>query len=157
MQSLTIDTGEIKLLINNDPERVISFNPSDVSFAERFIVLYSDFKRRLTEYQVRSDQLEKDKLADDNGLPLNMAERVKLMREACEYTRDKLDDLFGAGTSKTAFGDTLTLDLFGQFFLKITPFVQKARTEKLKLYMAETNQANLANLARKPRARKGSK
>lgn len=133
MDSLRINTGAKKILINDGPE-CIEFNPHDVAFVERFYSLLSEFEGKLDEYQKRSEALDSDKAIDENGLPANIPERIAFMREACEYLRGQIDKLFGEGTSKAAFGDTLSLDIFTQFFEGITPFIQAARQEKMAKY-----------------------
>jgi hypothetical protein len=52
----------------------------------------------------------------------------------CEFLEDRIDHLFGAGTSRKAFGDAMTLDMFEQFFTGIIPFVQTARSSKVARY-----------------------
>lgn len=44
MDSIRIDTGGVRLMVNGDPQRVIAFNPHDVVFAERFYALLGEFK-----------------------------------------------------------------------------------------------------------------
>ena len=134
MPGLQIKSGEIVLSINDDPERVIRFNPHDVNFVERFYNLIAEFETRVTEFENRSKAIDENKEADANGLPLNVPERIQLMREACDYIRGKIDHLFGAGTSQTAFGDVLSLDGFVQFFEGITPHIQQARISKTEKY-----------------------
>lgn len=134
MDSIKITTGEKRIAINDDPGRVIVFNPTDVLFAEKFYSLIGEFQTRLTEYEKRSEEIDQVQDVDGNGLPANLDQRLALMREACEYMRERIDYLFGAGTSHKAFGDTLELDVFQQFFEGITPFVKEARTEKIAQY-----------------------
>lgn len=127
INNLSIDTGVKRITINGDPSRVIEFNPSDVSFAERFYELVRSFNSKAGEFTARSDAL--DKADEDEGKRFeNTAERIKLMRGACSFFREQIDALFGAGTSQTAFGDAMTLDMFTQFFRGITPFITKVRS-----------------------------
>ena len=72
---------------------------------------------------------------DENGLPVNVAERIAFLREVCEYMRESIDGLFGKGTSQAAFEGSLSLDAFAQFFEGITPFVQGAREAKIKRHL----------------------
>lgn len=134
MNSLQISTGEKRIAINGDPERVIVFNPSDVLFAERFYRLIGEFQERLTQYQVVSRELDKNKAVDENDLPVNMQERIDLVKEACMYIYEKIDVLFGEGTSLKVFEDALSLDAVTQFFDGITSFIQPARAEKIAKY-----------------------
>lgn len=135
MDSIHIDTGEKRIAVNGDPERVIVFNPTDVIFAERFYALIGEFESKLTEYQDRSKSLDVEDVKDKNGIPLNSDERLALLHEVCEYIRERIDYLFGKGTSQKAFGDALALDMFTQFFKGITPFIQNSRTSKVEKYV----------------------
>lgn len=134
MQSLQINTGEIRLAINEDESRVLVFNPSDVIFVEKFYKLLDKFQKSLTQYQSRFEALEKVKETDANGVPVNVEARFDVIKEVCGYIRDEIDSLFGAGTSQMVFGDSMNLDAFAQFFDGIKPFIQKARTEKIEKY-----------------------
>lgn len=133
MDNLNINLGIKRITINGDPNRVIEFNPSDVAFAERFYALMGDLNAKQAEYQKRAKQLESNSVTTD-GLPVNFAANLALMREVCTFMRSKIDDLFGPGTSQTVFEDNNTLNMFEQFFTGITPFIQAARAEKTARY-----------------------
>lgn len=133
-QSLKIDTGEIRLAINDDPNRIIVLRPSDAIFAEKFYRMLGNFKAKFGEYQTRAKQIEAKTEEDEHGIPLNMAERLDMTKEVCQYTRDQIDELIGNGTSQIVFGDTLDIDVIMQFFDGIQPFMQKARTDKVARY-----------------------
>ena len=128
MQSLKIDLGTVKLAVNDDPEKVIEFNPTDVGMAERFYDLLTEFDTKSQEYQKKAFEID----------PEDIESGLSLMREMCEYMRGKIDYVFGDGTSEKAFGNAMTLNMFEQFFAGITPYIQKARSEKVKQY---TNRA----------------
>ena len=133
MDSIRIDTGVKKILINDGPE-FIEFNPNDVSFAEKFYSLISEFEAKMVEYQARSDEIDANKEVDAHDIPVNFGALITLMRDVCEFVRERIDHLFGAGTSQKCFGDALNLNMFEQFFDGITPFIQRARTEKVNKY-----------------------
>lgn len=135
MESLSIDVGEIRLAINNDPERVITFNPADAAFAERFYKVVDEFQAKSIQYQRQADETLTDEQA------------IALLKDTCVYVRDRIDYVFGADTSQKAFGDALVLDMFSQFFEGITPYIQKTRTAKLKQYLPPAK-------VNKPRKRK---
>lgn len=135
MDSIRIDTGVKRVCINDNPEKVIEFNPSDVIFAEKFYQLIKDFELKQTEFINRSKELDANKEIDENGLPVNLNESIALLKEVCNYFREKIDGLFGEGSSQKAFGDSLNLDIFEQFFEGILPFIEKVREEKVKKYV----------------------
>lgn len=137
MDSIQINTGIKRIAINDDEERMITFNPTDVRFAERFYALAHDLESKLTEYQQRHEALDQVTAVDDNGLPVNLDTRITFMREFCEYIYAQIDTLFGAGTSETVFEGALNPDAITQFFDGLTPFFQRARADKLKPYQAQ--------------------
>ncbi|MBW7573917.1 hypothetical protein [Caproiciproducens faecalis] len=134
MDSLRIDTGEVRLCINDDPSRVIAFNPTDISFAERFYGLLGEFEAKEKEYQEKAKALQRDTSVNEMGIPKNFGASLSLLRETSDFLREKIDTVFGVGTSQAAFGDANTLDMFEQFFTGITPFVQKAREKQVGKY-----------------------
>lgn len=135
MDNIQINVGEKRVIINGDPNRVIVFNPSDALFAERFYNLICEFDAKLDEYKERSREIALIKDVDERGIPLNFVENLKLMKEACTFIRDRIDVLFGPGTSQIAFGDAMSLDMFVQFFEGITPLIQAVRKESMDKYM----------------------
>jgi hypothetical protein len=134
MDSITINTGVKRIAINGDPARVISFNPTDVTFAERFYGLMQNFEAKQRDYQARAEALDAETGVDENGLPVNLADRIAFMRDVCEYMHAQIDTLFGAETSLKVFEGALDLDLIAQFFEGVTPFVQSARAAKIEQY-----------------------
>lgn len=148
MDSLKIDVGEKRIAINGDESRLLIFNPSDTLFVERFYKLIGEFESKLTDYQKRSKELEADTRANGHDLPANMGARLELIKEACEYSRESIDKVFGAGTSQTVFGDTLSLNAVQQFFEGITPFISAVRSEKIAKYIVKKP------ISTKPRKRK---
>jgi len=134
LDNIQIDSGEIRLTINHDPERVISFNPKDSLFAEKFYKLVGELQEKQKEYKARAEELESNEEVDENGLPKNAPELLALVTESCQYMREQIDHLFGKGTSDTAFGGANTLEMFVQFFDGVGPFIGKARAEKINQY-----------------------
>lgn len=142
MDSIRIETGVKNIQVNDGPE-FITFDPTDVSFAEKFYALVQEFGTKQVEYKKRAELIDANKELDLNGIPVNFPEGLAMMREVCEFMRDKIDDLFGKDTSRKCFGDALSLSVFEQFFVGITPYIQSARAEKTKRYTKEVNSASL--------------
>jgi hypothetical protein len=134
MESLHINTGGVRLCINDDPNRVIEFNPQDLAFAERFYGLLGTFEAKEADYQARAKALQQNTKTDSLGIPTNFGDALALLHETCDFLRGKIDEAFGDGTSQTVFGEANTLDMFEQFFTGITPYVQKVRGQKVQKY-----------------------
>lgn len=126
MPNLNIDAGVIRLTINDDPDRVVTFSPHDVTFRQRFYEVYSDLRKQLAPMEAREAELLKNTEEDEFGVPLNQGERAALDLEAVGLARQKIDELFGAGTSQTVFGDAMNPFAIGQFLEGVQPFFETA-------------------------------
>jgi len=134
MNNININTGEIRLTINGDESRVIVFHPNDLQFVDNLYSLLADFENKEKEYKEKEAELDKNTDVNAYGIPVNLKDKLELMKEACEYTRGKIDYVFGEGTSQKVFGNMNTLDMFEQFFDGVTPYIQKVRDQKLSKY-----------------------
>lgn len=134
MDSIKIVSGQKRIAINDDPERVIVFNPSDVVFAEKFYRLLGNFQQKLTDYEKRAESVDAVTEVDDSGVPVNLEERILLLREVCEYMGGQVDYLFGPGTAQKITDGVIDIDVYEQFFTEITPFIQRARQDKIQRY-----------------------
>jgi hypothetical protein len=134
MDSIRIDDGTKRVAINNDPNRVIVFNPNDILFAEKFYKLVQELEADQVGYRARAAELDNNKAVNEAGVPDNVPGGIAFIKEVCASLRAKIDNLFGNGTSQTVFGDVQSLNMFEQFFTGITPFIEDARQEKLEKY-----------------------
>lgn len=137
MAGIRINTGVIRLTIDDDPERVIAFNPEDIGFADAFYKLYSDLGQKQTEFDERAKAIADDTRPDNAGVPENFDSHIALMRELIQYVRDGIDSVFGAGTSQTAFGDVYSFTALESFFEGVTPYIEKVRKAKIDAHLAK--------------------
>lgn len=122
------------LTINDDPNRVIEFNPSDIGFVERFFALMDSVEEKEAEYRNRLEELKEDTSMNSYGVPKAVGKEIKLTAEICAYMREQIDTVFGSGTSQTVFGEINTVDMFAEFFSGIAPHISAARSEAVKKY-----------------------
>ena len=104
MDNLRIDSGLKRIMINDDPNRFIEFNPNDVLFAEKFYALIKVFEEQEVKFQERIEQIQKNEEKDAYGIPVNTQETLDFVVEVCNFLREQIDKVFGAGTSQTVFG-----------------------------------------------------
>lgn len=137
-ETIEISTGvkRIEIIRDGKPAGEIVFNPSDVIFAEKFYQLIGEFETKSVSFTRRAEEVKDDPQA-----------QIKLLGETCAFFKDRIDYLFGAGTSAVAFGDANALDMFSQFFDGLTPFIRGARAQKITQYMPVVK-------PKKPRKRK---
>lgn len=137
MDSIRIDSGIKRIAVNGDEKRVIEFNPQDIVFVEKFYGLIKQFEEKEVVFKERSAAISAKEGMDELGIPLNTADSIQLALELCNYLREQIDAVFGAGTSQNAFGEARTLEMFEQFFNGIMPFIQGARSEKMGKYLKD--------------------
>ena len=132
--SIRVDAGQKRILINEDPTRVVEFNPSDVLFAKKFYALLGDFDQKNVEFQKRLSELDEMRDKDKFGLPKNLPDSIGLANEMADYLHEQIDNLFGDGTSEAAFQGQKNLEMIEQFFTGLLPYIQRAREEKIEKY-----------------------
>lgn len=132
--SIRIDAGEVTLLVNDDPSRVIKFNPEDILFVERFYSLLGGFEDVQKKFQDRLDAIPDN---EESTAPRVIA----VIEEACDYLMEQIDSVFGAGTSEAAFAGAKSLSQIEQFFLAIAPYVKAKRQDKVTKYQSKTKKS----------------
>ena len=139
--SININLNEgIRLSINGDPNRVISFNPKDVNFTQKFYSLLDFLEEKQKEYE------EKSKIAEANNsikkieadgetieIPSKIKDIMQLISDICDELNAEIDKIFGEGTSWTLFEGAKVFNdennQYIQFFEGITPFIGEARKD----------------------------
>lgn len=152
--SLIIDTGEIRLPVNGDPARVITFNPNDVAFVEGFYHLADSLDslgdELIKELDVIWDKKETRSISykDEKGkevtaeVPVNFQERCDFLRSMHKKLCESIDSVFGKGTSYKLFGDFVPIpednpkfpNIYKQFFDGVTPYIKSTRESKMAKY-----------------------
>lgn len=128
MDSIRINDGAVRLMVNDDPNRVISFRPLDLGFAERVYALITHYGQAEQDWKRRAEELDAS-----NAPPEDI---FALLRELCEDAKARIDATFGERTSAAAFGDNLDPTMFEQFFNAVTPYIEAARKPKMNKYTA---------------------
>lgn len=127
----------VRIAINDDPARVIEFNPDDVGFVERFYALIDNVEAKENEIKEKLEEIRKDQTESPYGMPNSIRREVQLTAEMCRYMREQIDNVFGAGSSQTIFGDVNVPTMFGEFFTLIGPCISSARSGAVKKYTAK--------------------
>ena len=139
MDSIKLNTGEKRISINDDPDKVIVFNPNDRLFIDKFYNLIHELQEKAQEFEKRESELLKNTEVDEFGAPLNFQEVINLQKEMCEYLRERIDYVFGIGTSQTVFGEYLNPYTILEFLEQVSPLVKVARAEKIAKYTKHPN------------------
>ena len=139
--SININRNEgIRLLINDDPNRVITFNPKDVNFTQKFYSLLDFLEVKQKEYEEKAKAAEANtgiRKVEANGETIEIPSKIEnimhLVSDICDELNAEIDKIFGEGTSWVLFeGAKIFNDennQYIQFFEGITPFIGEARKD----------------------------
>lgn len=114
---LIFDEGFKEFNINGDPDRVIRFNPTDISIIERA----QKVKKEIGEEVKKLDALE---INDDEAV-------AKAVEEVNKIIKEKINYIFGSAVSETVFGVQSPLasangiTLAERFIAAAIPVIQK--------------------------------
>lgn len=149
MKSIKFDDGIKEVMINDDPNRVIRWNATDVDFMARFydFIKYTESLEAEALPSLR-DKLEKQ--SEDIASELKDNEDTWLVvnevRELGKEINKKIDETFNANISEAAFGGSSPLSptetgnfLFINFFNALMPVIEESFTSadtNLKKYLA---------------------
>lgn len=105
MQNINIDDGFKEFMINNDPERVIRFNPADIGIMERA----GNAIKNIDSYK-----FDQDIELGPDGEPADKFEAgVSVLKEFRKYINDQIDYIFGSPISSVVFGNQSPLSMIG--------------------------------------------
>ena len=97
MQSIRFDDGYKEFMINDDPNRVIRFNPADYGIIERFNTARKDILNEI-------EKLQKDFDIKPDGSPDvpedELEEAAGMMSKVRKLICDKVDYIFGNPVSE---------------------------------------------------------
>lgn len=148
---MKIDSGIVTIDVERDGEKAgsFSFNPENASFRERVYNFFEAFKAKDQELREKTKALQADDVKDENGIPLNLKDCIDLEKETFQWTAQTIDEVFGEGTSKAAFGNEVNLYMLYQFMDEIAPYMEEAGGEKIQRYTANREQRRAANKGKK--------
>ncbi len=130
VQNIEIKSGLLRVSINDDPERIIEFDPTDILFVERFYALTKEFEEKEKEYRQRVDEIE----ANDGT---QIEQTIAVIKEFCKFLNEEIDKVFGENTSQKICGGLMDISAYEQFFDGIVPIVEQSRVKKVQKYLVQ--------------------
>lgn len=138
MKNINFEDGYKEFTINNDPERTIRFNPSDIAIVERF----HEASRALEKLIAESGEKEKNvEMKEDT---------VEAIGKLDKAIREQIDYIFNQPVSETVFGKQSPMApvggkmLFERFLEAVLPVItthiqdeKKASAERIGKYVNE--------------------
>lgn len=109
------------------------YDLNDTSVKSRLIEFYNDLKDMGSKYKNIALELEKDKATDENDIPLNSKELLKLDETATDEMIVLVDKIFQDGFCKKAIGNTKNPDLIIELLgLMLDEYQVRTEAEKNK-------------------------
>ena len=128
MQSIRFDDGYKEFMINDDPNRVIRFNPADYGIIERFNTARKDITAEM-------EKLEGDVELKPDGSPDvpedELEEAAGMLGQVRKLICDKVDYIFGSPVAEIVFGNQSPLSsvkgipLFERFIRAAQPYIEE--------------------------------
>ena len=114
MQNISFDDGVREFMINNNPNRIITFSPADFSILERF-------NTAMKEIENAYNKIDKDVELNADGSPVeNLDEYVEIIKRVNMLINEQVDYIFGSSVSAIAFGNqSLLVQLKGCRYLNV--------------------------------------
>lgn len=128
MQSIRFDDGFKEFMINDDPNRVIRFNPADYGILERF---NGARKEILSEMEKIQGDIDINPDGTPNVPEDELTEAAEMLSQVRTLICDKVDYIFGSPVSEAAFGTQSPLSsvkglpLFERFIKAAQPYIEK--------------------------------
>lgn len=128
-------------MIDDDPERVVKFNPGDVKLRARLFAFAKDAQKKQRETEARITEIERVEGTASDGLPNNSEEKISLMLELADYVMTGIDEVFGVGTSEIVFADGFDFETATMFINFVTGKFESVSADKINQRLS--NQAKL--------------
>ena len=124
MQNLNFEDGFKEFSINNDPNRIIRFNPSDFSIIERIKTAYDEIDK--------ATKIEDDIDLKADGTPVEeLGKAAEIVKGINDTIKNQIDYIFNSPVSEMVFGKQSPLSmikgvpLWERFMNAIAPVIQK--------------------------------
>jgi hypothetical protein len=129
MQNINFDDGFKEFTLNNDPNKVIRFNPADINLLERFQQAQKTIEKEQNRISADID------IGIDGENQVNDEYVVKAIDEVNQLIKDQIDYVFDSKVSDMVFGNQSPLNpvkgrpFFERFLDAVKPILE---TEILK-------------------------
>jgi len=125
MQSIRFDDGYKEFMINDDPNKVIRFDPTDFAIIERF-------NNAMKNIEKATENLENDVNIDSKGEPLSeLEEAAEAVAKVNKLIKEQIDYIFDSPVSEMVFGNKSPLalvkgvPLFERFIMAAKEVIEK--------------------------------
>jgi len=144
MERLQLKTNRVQIVIDDDPERVITFNPNDVQLRDRIYRLGKTVKSRQIEIEKKIQEFDLLEGEDELGVPLKDIAAHNLMVELAEFISKEIDATFGVGTSEKLYFDGFDFESTSDFIELVSSKLQTVSQNKIDQRLSKYAKGNKA-------------
>lgn len=131
MQNIKFDDGYKKFMINDDPDKVIKFDPADFGIIERFNTARKNIEKSTEELN--------DTTLDNSGEPVDeLEEAAEAIGKVRNIICEQVDYIFDSSVSSIVFGNKSPLamvkgvPLFERFIVAAQTYIEKEIKAEMK-------------------------
>lgn len=139
MNSIKIRDTKVRLKVNDDENMIISFDPDDVGFIERYYGLVDFLNKKQNDYITEAQNIDNS----DETKEIKTRKGIKLLAKMCKDIKEQFGIVFGEDIINKIFGNSLNQKMFEDFLYGIAPYINKNRAEKLSKYMSDNEEIGI--------------
>lgn len=131
MEKLQLKKKRVEVMIDDDPERVISFNPYDPKLRDRIYKLGKTIHSKQAEVEKQIPEIDTLEGKDELGVSLKDVAAHNLIVELAEFISKEIDTTFGEGTSEKLYYDGFDFESTVLFMDFVTGKLQEVSKDKI--------------------------
>lgn len=139
MNNIKIRDTKVRLKVNGDENMIISFDPDDVGFIERYYSLVDFLNKKQNNYITEAQNIDNS----DETKEIKTRKGIKLLAKMCKDIKEQFGIVFGEDIINKIFGNSLNQKMFEDFLYGIAPYINKNRAEKLSKYMSDNEEIGI--------------
>lgn len=112
MENIKIDDGRKSFTINGDPEKIISFNPTDTNLLVRYEQVKKTIEKAIKDMPEETDM--KEEISEEN-----LKKTSAILKKTDKLIKEQLNYLFDTDVSKVVFGNMNALSMANGEFLAV--------------------------------------
>lgn len=125
MNRLEINNSETMKIEIGESGKYIELNPLDIDFPIRIEKAAEKMEKAANTLKQEWIIIEKRQDVKDGLLSRNLKDKMVKYKEYNDKCGQIVDELFGEGTTKAAFGDKSYFGMFDDLFASLKPFVEE--------------------------------
>lgn len=125
MNKINIESSETVKVEINDTGKYIELNPLDIEFPLKIEKASNELNRMLNKLEQELKLIDKKTDVQDGLMSRNTKDKILKYKEYNIECGKVIDELFGQGTVKAAFGDKNYIGMYNDLFDSLAPVLKE--------------------------------